>query len=303
VLAGFLRQQRGAAIKLHSPRRGTRARVLDLALDNAREAFRLRFRHPRREAERVGEELAEALDLPRPVARIECFDISHLQGEAQVASLVVWERGRLRKGEYRSFNVRAGAGADDPAAIGEAVTRRYRRRLAEGAPLPDLVLIDGGGTQLSAARHALAEVGCSVPAAALAKRLEEVYLPGRQRPLLLEANHPARLLLQRVRDEAHRFAVTRHRRRRRARRMATQLLAVPGIGPQRARRLLEEFGSVDGVRSAARGALAKVVGAKAAASLHRNLHESPDAAERSRREDRDGNEHRRGPIERAGGSR
>ena len=121
VLVGFLKQQRGAAVKLLEPRRGQRARVLALAQENAREAFRLRFRHPRREAERVGEEIASVLGLPRPAARVECFDISHLQGEAQVASLVVWERGRMRKGEYRSFNVRAGEGADDPAAVAEAV--------------------------------------------------------------------------------------------------------------------------------------------------------------------------------------
>jgi excinuclease ABC subunit C len=274
VLVGFLRQQRHASVKLLTPRRGQRARVLDLALDNAREAFRIRFRHPRREAERVGEQVSSVLGLARPVGRIECFDISHLQGEAQVASLVVWERGKLRKGEYRSFNVRAGEGADDPAAIAEAVERRYRRRVAEGAALPDLVLIDGGSTQLAAARRALATVGCELPAAALAKRLEEVYLPERKRPLLLEASDPVRLLLQRVRDEAHRFAITRHRRRRSARRMATQLLAVPGIGTKRAQRLLAEFGSLDGVREADREALAKVIGAKAATVLHRILHEA-----------------------------
>ncbi len=277
ALLGFLKQQRGAAVRLAVPRRGQRARVLDLAQENAREAFRLRFRHPRREAERVGEEIAAVLALARPVARLECFDISHLQGEAQVASLVVWERGRMRKGEYRSFNVRAGRGADDPAAVAEAVERRYRRRRAEGAALPDLVLIDGGRAQLDAAVRALAAVGCQLASAALAKRLEEIYLPGQRRPLLLEPNHPVRLLLQRVRDEAHRFAVTRHRRRRRARRLATQLLAVPGIGPKRARRLLERFGSVDGVRAADVVALAEVVGGKAAAGLWHSLHDAPAA--------------------------
>ncbi len=273
AIAEFLRRQRGAPTRLVVPRRGRRARVLELARDNAREAFRLRFRHPRRDAERVGAAIAAALGTGRAVQRIECFDISHLQGEAQVASLVVWERGTLRKGEYRSFNVRSGLGADDPGAIAEAVERRYRRRVAEGAALPDLVLIDGGRTQLDAALRALAAAGCQVAAAGLAKRLEEVVLPGRARPLVLEANDPVRLLLQRVRDEAHRFAVTRHRRRRGARRLATQLLAVPGIGPQRARRLLLEFGSLDGVRAAGRDALAATVGGAAAAALFRALHD------------------------------
>ena len=278
AVRGFLCERRNGPVRLVVPKRGQRARVLELARENAGEAFRLRFRHPRREAERVGEVVAASLGLPNPVLRLECFDISHLQGEAQVASLVVWEKGKLRKGEYRSFNVRCGKGADDPAAIAEAVERRYRRRVAEGAPLPDLVLLDGGREQLKAAIGALAAAGCALPAAALAKRLEEIVLPGRARPLLLEANDPVRLLFQRVRDEAHRFAVTRHRRKRSARTLATQLLAVPGIGARRARLLLQVFGSVDGVRAAGLDALAGAVGKQAAGNLWRALHaqEAPD---------------------------
>jgi excinuclease ABC subunit C len=272
TLAEYLRGLRGRPVKLVAPRRGTRARVLDLARDNAAEAFRLRFRHPRRDAERLGAELAATLGLPGPVRRVECFDISHSQGEAQVASLVVWSDGRMRKGEYRSFNVRVGEGADDPAAIAEAVGRRYRRRLAESAALPDLVLIDGGTAQLGAAVAALAEVGAALPAAALAKRLEEVFLPGRTEPLRLPDNHPGRLLLQQIRDEAHRFAITRHRARRSARRLATQLLAIPGVGPKRAKELLVTFGSVDGVREANVEALAAAVGAKVAARVFRAMH-------------------------------
>ena len=278
AVRGFLRARRNGPVRLVVPRRGQRARVLELARDNAAEGFRLRFRHPRREAERVGEAVAASLGLPNPVLRFECFDISHLQGEAQVASLVVWEKGKLRKGEYRSFNVRSGLGPDDPAAIAEAVERRYRRRAAESAPLPDLVLLDGGREQLKAALGALAAAGCALPAAALAKRLEEIVLPGRARPLLLEANDPVRLLFQRVRDEAHRFAVTRHRTKRRARTLATQLLAVPGIGARRARVLLRVFGSVDGVRAAGLDALAGAIGKQAAGNLWRALHaqEPPD---------------------------
>ncbi|MFH1177513.1 MAG: excinuclease ABC subunit C, partial [Acidobacteriota bacterium] len=272
TLREFLRERRGAPVRLLAPKRGTRVRVLALALENAREAFRLRFRHPRREGERIGEDLATTLGLASRVERIECFDISHLGGEAQVASLVVWERGALRKGEYRSFNVRAGAGADDPAAIAEAVERRYRRRLREGAALPDLVLVDGGMSQLAAAESALARAGSAIAVASLAKRLEEVFLPGRSTPLHLESHNPSRLLLQRLRDEAHRFAITRHRRRRKARRLATQLLAVPGIGPRRAQLLLSRFGSLDGVRAADRSALDEAIGACAAAALWLSLH-------------------------------
>jgi excinuclease ABC subunit C len=272
TLAEYLRALRGRAVRLTWPRRGKRARVLDLARDNAAEAFRLRFRHPRKDAERIGETLAQALELPRLVKRIECFDISHSSGEAQVASLVVWQEGRLAKGEYRSFNVRAGEGVDDPAAIGEAVGRRYRRRLAESAVLPDLLLIDGGPTQLGAALAALREVGVELPAAALAKRLEEIYLPDRKAPLRLPDHDPGRLLLQLVRDEAHRFAITRHRRKRSARRLATQLLAIPGIGPKRARELLTRFGSLDGVRAADLEALTGALGKVSAARVYRALH-------------------------------
>jgi len=286
ALQAFLAHKRGAVVRLAAPRRGPRARVLALAQDNAREAFRLRFRHPREAAAKVGHALAAALGLAGEIRRIECFDISHTGGEAQVASLVVWENGSLRRSEYRSFNVRAGAGPDDPGAMAEAVGRRYRRRRAEGGRLPDLVLVDGGPTQLAAALVALAREGVALPVAALAKRLEEIHLPGGGPALHLEANDPARLLLQRLRDEAHRVAITRHRKRRRARRMATQLLAIPGIGPKRAQALLERFGSVDGVRAAPAGELAAVVGAAAAARVaaslkpsggHAGLDESPDS--------------------------
>lgn len=268
----YLQGLRGGKVAVVAPKRGRRARVAELAADNAREAFRLRFRHPRRDVERVGEAVAAALGLSVPVRRIECFDVSHLQGEDQVVSLVVWQGGRMVKGEFRSFNVRAGQGADDPAAIAEAVRRRYRRRLTEAQPLPDLVLVDGGSAQLDAARTALAGLGVDPPVAALAKKLEELYLAGRSEPLQLGSGHPARLLLQRVRDEAHRFAVTRHRRRRKARRLATQLLAVPGVGPVRARTLLAAFGSVDGVRAANLPELVAAVGKRAAAALWAVLH-------------------------------
>ncbi len=272
TLRAYLAEKRGAAVRIATPRRGTRARVLDLAQENARESFRLRFRHPRKEADRLAALLADRLGLPQPVHRLECFDISHTRGEAQVASLVVWEKGRMRKAEYRSFNVRAGADADDPAAMAEAVGRRYRRRVAESSALPDLVVVDGGPTQVAAAARALAEVGVALPVAGLAKRHEEIHLPGEPDPVRLEPHDPVRLLLQQARDEAHRFAVTRHRRRRSRRRLATELLAVPGIGPKKARTLLVRFGSVDGVRRAGPDELADAVGPTSAASVWKALH-------------------------------
>ena len=276
-LIEFLRGRRGgAAVKLATPQRGTRARILDLAQENAREAFRLRFRHPRRDAERFAAAIAATLGLAAPVGRIECFDVSHTQGEAQVASLVVWEDGKLKKGEYRSFNVRAASTqSDDPAAMAEAVVRRFRRRLAEGGVLPDLVLIDGGPTQLAAAVGALCEASCDRPAVALAKRFEEIWVPGRSAPLRLEPNDEVRLLLQRIRDEAHRVAITRHRRRRSARRMATQLLALPGIGPGRAKALLERFGSLDGVRAAGAEDLVAALGPHLGGRVFAELHPAP----------------------------
>lgn len=267
ALREYLRRQRGHPVSVHVPRRGVRARVLSLAQENAQAAFQLRFRQPRRDGERLAAAIAECLGFSAAVHRIECFDVSHSHGEGQVASLVVWQAGKVRKSEYRSFNVRENKGADDTGALFEAVHRRYRRRVAEGLALPALVLVDGGKAQVKAACRALATVGLAVPVAGIAKRLEEVYVQDREEPLRLPASNPVRLLFQMLRDEAHRFAVSRHRRRRSARRLATQLLAVPGVGPMRARKLLERFGSVDGVRAATRDELQQVVGAAVAARV------------------------------------
>lgn len=272
ALGEVLQRLGGSRVKLVVPRRGTRARVLQLAAENAREAFRLRFRHPRRDARRLGDAIASALGLGSPIERIECFDVSHLQGEDQVVSLVVWQAGRTVRREYRSFNVRAGKAADDPAAIAEAVRRRFARRLGERQALPDLVLIDGGAAQRGAADAALVGLGVGIPVVALAKRLEDLYLPGQESPMQLGSGHPVRLLLQSLRDEAHRFAVTRHRRRRKARRLATQLLAISGIGPVRAQALLRHFGSVDGIRAAPLADLQTVLGPRTASSVWTALH-------------------------------
>jgi excinuclease ABC subunit C len=208
------------------------------------------------------------LELDEPPRRIECFDISNTHGTDSVASLVVWEGARPKKSEYRSFNVKSVAGADDTASIAEAVERRYRRRVAENRRLPDLVVIDGGKGQLGAAVAALAQVGLPMlPVVGLAKREEEIFRPGTAEPLRLDRRSPALQLMQRVRDEAHRFAVGRHRRRRSRRTLKTELTEIPGIGPVRARRLLKEFGSLEGVKAAGEEALQAAVGKSAARAI------------------------------------
>jgi excinuclease ABC subunit C len=218
----------------------------------------------------VAEALAEALGLDEAPSRIECFDISNIQGKDSVASLVVFEGGKPRKSDYRTFHVRGVTGPDDFASMAEVVTRRYRRLLAEDRRLPDLVLIDGGVGQLGAAVRALAAVGLPMlPVVSLAKREEEIYLQGGGEPVRLPRSSPALQLVQRVRDEAHRFAVGAHRKRRTRRTLKTELTELPGVGARTARKLLRVFGSLDAVRRADRSALAQVVGQKVADVLVR----------------------------------
>jgi excinuclease ABC subunit C len=195
---------------------------------------------------------------------VECFDISTLQGTDTVASLVVCEDGRMRRGDYRKFRVR-GPSQDDVAAMREVVHRRYTRLLETGGPHPDLILIDGGAGQLAAAYAALKDLGLSnLVAVGLAKKEELLVTRDRSEPLALAEHHPSLLLLQRIRDEAHRFAVTFQRRARRMRDLRSDLDQIAGIGPRRRRALLESFGSVSGVRRASREALSAIVGEKAA---------------------------------------
>ncbi len=272
LLAAWLRQRRGRAVRVTAPRRGAGARRVELALANARSAFDLRFRAALHRSGHLSRRLAEALGLERPVRCIECFDISHASGKETVASCVVWRDGRMAKREYRSFVIREVAGVDDFAAMAEAVGRRYRRLRDEDRPLPDLVLIDGGPGQLNAARAAVTALGLDLPMAALAKREELIPLPEREEPLRLDRSDPAHLVLRQVRDEAHRFAVARHRRRRRKATLATELLSIPGIGPGRARALLTRFGSVRGVQSASEEELRSLLGPKIGSQVYRTLH-------------------------------
>jgi excinuclease ABC subunit C len=268
LLEQWLGERRGGRVHLRAPLRGPKKKFLELVRQNAALAFQSRFRAAAHHGVEVLAALAETLQLEEPPYRIECFDISNIQGTDAVASLVVWQGGKPRKSDYRSFTIRDVPGADDTASISEAVTRRYRRLLTENRRLPDLVLIDGGKGQLGAAVAALARVGIAMlPVAAIAKREEEIFLHGRSEPVRLGRDSPVLQLVQRIRDEAHRFAVGRHRHKRARRTLRTELTELPGIGPVRARKLLREFGSVAGVRRAGLKALTRAVGRRAAQTL------------------------------------
>jgi excinuclease ABC subunit C len=271
-LEQYLGHLRGRKVRITSPQRGPRVRRMELAAENARAAFELRFRAPRSQAQHLERRLGEVLGLPGPVRRLECFDISHSSGKFTTASCVVWISGRMQRRQYRSFNIKEVAGVDDFAAIAEAVTRRYRRLRDEGAELPDLVLIDGGVGQLHAAMAAMDSLGLTIPLASLAKREEEVWLPGASEPLRLPDHDPAHQVLRQARDEAHRFAVTRQRKRRTRKTLATELLNIPGVGPGRARELLTRFGSVRGVQQATEAELQRAIGPRLGTHVHRHLH-------------------------------
>ena len=280
ALETWLSGKRGERVYLRLPARGNKAHRLELAMSNARLAFRRRFRHGVEELEAVAA-LAEHLELTDSPTRIEAVDISNLQGSEMVGSLVVWEGGRLKKSDYRSYNVRGLAKPDDFAAIRQVVLRRYRRRLEELGAMPDLILIDGGRGQLNAALAALAELGVEeTPVIGLAKRQEEVYLASRPEPLRLPRRDPGLRLLQQLRDEAHRFALARHRSRRSRRSLASALDEYDGIGPKRRRLLLEEFGSLKRLEQVSRDELQRVLGAKIGARLHRQLEETTNRQRR-----------------------
>jgi excinuclease ABC subunit C len=214
----------------------------------------------------IKEALRDALGLPEAPNRIECFDISHVQGTDKVASMVVWEDGRMKKADYRKFIIRTVEGNDDFASMREVVSRRYRRLKEEGGPMPGLVLIDGGPGQLHAAADALESIGITdQPVASIAKREEIIYVLGQEdEPVVLDRFSPILHLVQTIRDEAHRFAVTFHRTRRNARTLTSELDEIPGIGPITVRKLLKEFGSSTMVRQAGEDELAKKIGRAAA---------------------------------------
>lgn len=261
LIEAFLGERAGRRVRLAAPRQGEKRQLLDLVARNARLAFEARFRQSHTHGVRGLAELRDYLGLEEPPFRIEGLDVSHLQGDQPRAALVVFEGGKPKKADYRIFRLRTAGAGDDYQAVREVVGRRYSRLRREGKRLPDLVLIDGGAGQLNAALEALAGLElAALPLVSLAKREEAVFLEGRGSPLKLERGDPALAVLQRVRDEAHRFALKHHRQARSRERLGTGLTAVPGVGALTARRLLEQFGSLEGVRAASEGALAAAVG-------------------------------------------
>ena len=243
------------------PQRGDKRSLLDLAGNNAKQSYDQRFRVLKPNTRAIQEALQDALTLPELPHRIECFDISHIQGAETVASMVVWDDGQMNKSDYRKFIIRSVDGVDDFASMREVVTRRYRRLQEEKKKIPSLILIDGGLGQLHAAVEALESLEIiNQPLAAIAKREEIIYVYGQENePVALDHHSPMLHLVQLIRDEAHRFAVTFHRKRRQMRDRSTELLDIPGVGQRTTRRLLEHFGSVQAVRLADVAALSSVV--------------------------------------------
>ena len=233
---------------------------------NAKHSFDGRFRVLKPSSRAVLEALQDSLNLPAAPARIECFDVSHIQGTDKVASMVVWEDGRMKKSDYRKFIIKTVIGNDDFASMREVVTRRYTRLQEESKPMPGLVLIDGGLGQLHAAASALEAIGIiNQPLASIAKREEIIYVYGQEdEPVVLDRFSPILHLAQSIRDEAHRFAVTFHRSRRNARQLSSELDAIQGVGQKTVQKLLKEFGSSEMVRAASEDHLAAVIGRAAA---------------------------------------
>ena len=282
VIEQWLRQKRGAKVTLQIPRRGKKRELVEMATNNAQDTLatlRQQWSADRSKHVTAMTELQEALNLPSPPARIECYDISHTQGAQTVGSMVVFLQGAPRKSDYRRFNVRS-VDNDDYGAMKEVLTRRFRRYKDSVAGelhdpsqigkkkdtawslLPDLLIVDGGKGQLAMAMEVLAafDLQDEVPLAALAKQEEEIFVPGQRMPILLPRRSEALYLVQRVRDEAHRFANTGHRQRRAKVGVASILDSVPGVGPRRRKILLTQFGSLEELRKATAEEIASVPG-------------------------------------------
>ena len=269
ALEELLSEKRGSKVEIVVPVRGEKRSLIDLAAKNARQIYDQRFRVMKPSIRAIQEALQDALTLPDLPKRVECFDISHIQGAETVASMVVWEDGQMKKSDYRKFIIRTVEGVDDFASMREVITRRYKRVTGEKQKMPSLVLIDGGIGQLHAAAEALESLEITnQPLASIAKREEIIYVHGQEdEPVVLDRHSPVLHLVQMIRDESHRFAVTFHRKRRQMRDRASELLEIPGIGALTTRRLVEHFGSVRAVKEAEPAALAAVVTPAQAAAI------------------------------------
>jgi len=275
-LEELLSERRSRKVEIHTPQRGQKKALLNLVETNAKHSFDARFRVLKPSSRAIQEAVQDALSLPDPPRRIECFDISHIQGTDKVASMVVWEDGRMKKSDYRKFIIRTVVGNDDFASMREVVTRRYSRLQQEGQAMPGLVLIDGGIGQLHAAADALEAIGIiNQPLASIAKREEIIYVLGQEdEPIVLSRFSPILHLVQSIRDEAHRFAVTFHRTRRNAQRLASELDQIEGVGERTVQKLLKHFGSSELVRAAGEDQLAGVIGRAAARRVRRHYEET-----------------------------
>ena len=301
LLEETLAERAGHKVEIFTPQRGSKRSFLDLVESNAKHSFEQRFRVMKPSSKAIGEALQNALNLPEEPHCIESFDISHIQGTDTVASMVVWENGHMKKSDYRKFIIRGDEGSsensnnpssnnavpnspfpiaripisknDDFASMREAVTRRYRRLQEEKKPLPSLILIDGGIGQLHAAAQALDSLQIiNQPLASIAKKEEILYVFGQEdEPIVLEHHSPVLHLIQQIRDETHRFAVTFHRQRRAKRQTKSALTGIPGVGPRTAQKLLREFGSLINVRRAGLEKVGQVIPRKTAEKLFEQL--------------------------------
>ena len=269
ALEELLSEKRGTRVHIDTPQRGAKRSLIDLVGSNSRQSYEQRFRVMKPRVDVLQSAVQEIFQLTELPTRIECFDISHIQGAETVASMVVWEEGKMKNADYRKFIIRTVEGIDDFKSMHEVVTRRYRRLRDEEQAMPSLVLVDGGLGQLHAAARALEELGLAAqPLASIAKREEILYLFGQEdEPIVLDRHSPVQLLIQQIRDEAHRFAITFHRKRREMRDHATELREVPGVGGMTTRRLLQHFGSLRAVKQANYAALTAVVTDKQAKAI------------------------------------
>jgi excinuclease ABC subunit C len=269
VIENWLQSKRGGRVHIQVPCRGNKKQLVKIGAENAEQQLKVKQQAPS-ELTLALAEIERELHLPHLPSRIECYDISNIQGMAAAGSMVVFDKGKPKSSHYRRFRIKTVSGADDYAMLQEVIRRRFKRSSPKNSDastpntwtvLPDLVLIDGGKGQLNAVRSAMQEVGAeSVPTASLAKENEQIFVPQQTGAISLPGNSPGLQLLQRLRDEAHRFALGYHRRIRRKETFASVLDSIPGIGPNRKRALLKHFGSVKAIREASTEELAAIKG-------------------------------------------